>query len=677
MNDLLLQAVALQRAGRVDEAEALCRRILQANPAHAGALNLLGGMARMRGDHVRALDLIRHAIEAQPNHAAYHHNLAAVYREMGKFDEAIHCCQSALELQPDQLESHVHIGLAYQFAKRWRDAERIFREISTCWPKAPHGPQALGDCARQQGRMHEAVEFYREALARSPDLGPVHLILGTHLLTSDDPATAEQHLRRAAELLPRNLPALVNLGSCLTRLKREREALSVYKQALPLAPHDVMLNVNIGLALVGCGNYSEAEKWLASALRVDPNNVGALSGMGIVFREKQRPEEAIPLYERALQLDPDCDAYRGLADALWDVGEIERAEQLLRDACKRHPNNAEARSRLGTVLIAAGDFAAAEATLRDALEIDPYYPQALTELARLLGRRLSDETRSAMNEAARRPAPAEPLAGLHFAIAHVEDARDNYSLAAEQLRRGNALANEHWAAIGRSYDAKSVSGDLTRALAIFGPDCFCRAAEFGDPTDQPVFVVGMQRSGTSLVEQILASHPRVFGAGESGTVSQSLLRLPSVMGLSIDAIECVGQITRESTQDSAHWCLERLRRRVNKPADRIIDKTPVNYLFLGWLHILFPKAKFIHCRRDLRDVALSCWMTHFSTIRWANDLGHITSQIRDYRKVMEHWRKNLPVPLLEIDYERLVADQESESRRLIEWLGLEWDPACL
>jgi hypothetical protein len=187
----------------------------------------------------------------------------------------------------------------------------------------------------------------------------------------------------------------------------------------------------------------------------------------------------------------------------------------------------------------------------------------------------------------------------------------------------------------------------------------------------------MQRSGTSLVEQILASHPRVFGIGEQRIVSQSLLRLESVMGLGLDPIDCVQNLTPEAARDSAAWCLERIKCLVKRPADRIVDKTPNNYLFLGWLHLIFPKARFVHCRRDLRDVALSLWMTHFSNIRWANDIDHIVNQIRDYRKVVEHWRQVLPAPILDVDYEVLVANQERESRRLIDWIGLEWDPACL
>ncbi len=577
----------------------------------------------------------------------------------------------------DDLTAQLNLGLAHQAAKRWAEAERVFREIAERWPRDPRGPQLLGECYLTQGRPREAEAAGRESLSRAPDFGPGHFVLGTAHLSNNLPSAAEPHLRRAVELLPNSYGPLVNFGLCLKALRRDREALSYYQQALRLVPNDVGLMVNIGLALNGCYKYRDAEGWFVRALKLDPDHVLALSGLGVALRETQRQEEAIARYERGIQLDPACDAYRGLCDALWDLGRVKEAERVARAACSHRPGDAEARSRLGRALVAIGDFPGAEAAFEEALQIDPYHAQTLTELARLRGRRLPDERRAAMDQALGRANSADALAGLHLAIAHVEDARGNFALAADHLRQGNAWSKKAWESIGRPYDPKVFSVQLDELLAAFTLARFQQTAGFGDPTEQPVFVFGMQRSGTTLVEQILASHPRVLGVGESGIVSRSLLRLPSVLRLNLGSTECIGRLTRDAIQDSARWYLSKLCERLSGPADRIVDKTPNNYLFLGWLHILFPRARFIHCRRDLRDVALSCWMTHFSMLRWANDLDHIVSQIRDYQKAMKYWRQNLPAPILDVDYERMIADQEGESRRLIEWLGLEWDPACL
>jgi hypothetical protein len=145
----------------------------------------------------------------------------------------------------------------------------------------------------------------------------------------------------------------------------------------------------------------------------------------------------------------------------------------------------------------------------------------------------------------------------------------------------------------------------------------------------------------------------------------------------IDELKYLQKLTAPVAEECANWYLEQVQKLDGGVAARVVDKAPENYLLLGWIATMFPKAKIIHCRRDLRDVAFSCWMTNFRAGTWANDMRHLASRIRDYRRLMEYWRKALPIPVLEMNYEELVANQEAESRKLIDFLGLEWDPACL
>ena len=210
-------------------------------------------------------------------------------------------------------------------------------------------------------------------------------------------------------------------------------------------------------------------------------------------------------------------------------------------------------------------------------------------------------------------------------------------------------------------------------IGVCTPDFFERVRGFGLESELPVFVVGLPRSGTTLIEQILASHCQVFGAGEIKLARDTMAALG---GQGADFIEGLRRLDRQTARRLASRHLERLRA-LNRAALRIVDKMPENYLYLGLLASLFPRAKLIHCRRDLRDVAVSCWMTHFREIRWANDQQHIASRFHEYQRMMEHWRKVLPVPLLEVDYEETVADLEGVARKLVAWCGLAWEPACL
>jgi hypothetical protein len=192
-----------------------------------------------------------------------------------------------------------------------------------------------------------------------------------------------------------------------------------------------------------------------------------------------------------------------------------------------------------------------------------------------------------------------------------------------------------------------------------------------------VFIFGLPRSGTTLVEQVLASHPEVYGAGELRLGRQSFEDVPSALGRAGPPIEAVPHLHEAAVRRLAEEHLERLAKLDGGQTPRIVNKMPDNTLYLGLLVTLFPDAVFIHCRRDLRDVAVSCWMTDFRSIRWASDPTHIATRFHEYRRVMAHWRDVLPVPVHVVDYEDTVADLEGVARRLLAACGLDWDPACL
>ena len=321
-----------------------------------------------------------------------------------------------------------------------------------------------------------------------------------------------------------------------------------------------------------------------------------------------------------------------------------------------------------------GDLRGAEDSFRTAVRYDSRFAFAHYKLARLLGAKLPENDLTAQQRLLEEGqlSDAQRLS-LHFGLAQVLDRRGQYAEAAEHLDRGNALQLAQWRQCGQEYDPKEHESTVSRMIGVSTPDFFQRVRGFGSQSEVPVFVVGLPRSGTTLIEQILASHGQVFGAGEITLVHQTMTALA---GQDADLFEGLRRLDRPTAGRLASQHLERLRA-LNREALRIVDKMPENYLYLGPLATLFPRAKFIHCRRDLRDVAVSCWMTYFQTLPWANDPQHIASRFHQYQRIMEHWRKVLPTPLLEVDYEETVADLESVARKLVAWCGLAWEPACL
>ena len=263
---------------------------------------------------------------------------------------------------------------------------------------------------------------------------------------------------------------------------------------------------------------------------------------------------------------------------------------------------------------------------------------------------------------------------LHFGLAQVLDARGEYAEAAEHLDRGNALQLSEWRKRGQEYDPKEYEFLVTRMIEVCTPDFFERV---------PRLRVGKRAPGVRRGAAAVRHDARRADLGQPFARSSARGRSnwpATPWPRSADKAQTPSRAFASWTaRRPAGWLRGTWRgfADCSPTALRIVDKMPDNYLFLGLLAGLFPRAKFIHCRRDLRDVAVSCWMTHFREIRWANDQQHIASRFHEYQRMMEHWRKVLPVPLLEVDYEETVADLEGVARKLVAWCGLEWEPKCL
>jgi hypothetical protein len=211
----------------------------------------------------------------------------------------------------------------------------------------------------------------------------------------------------------------------------------------------------------------------------------------------------------------------------------------------------------------------------------------------------------------------------------------------------------------------------------FDPDLFERLAGAGKKTRRPVFIFGLPRSGTTLVEQILASHSQFHSVGELKLARRDFEAIPELLGIRDSPVACIPDLTRPVVNELAERHDSQLRALDGGSAARAGDKMPDNYLHLGLLAILFPDAVFIHCHRDLRDVATSCWLTPFRSVHWSNDETHIAARFHQYVRLMNHWRSVLPVAIHDVAYEDTVDHLERVARQLVQACGLEWEPACL
>jgi tetratricopeptide (TPR) repeat protein len=421
------------------------------------------------------------------------------------------------------------------------------------------------------------------------------------------------------------------------------------------------------------GYLQPAEHLYRKVLEADPCHVHALSNLGALTYQANRPHEAIQHMRRALALRPEVAEFHvNLAAACRTAHDAAAAAAAYREALRIDPAAPHVHLSLGQTLLDLGQVEEALTHCLEALRLQPGYAHAYSMLAELAaqGRHaFTDEDIQHIQVLLAGGQLSAAHAGqLYFTLATYWEQQGDHDQAFLAYRKGNDLKNELLRQAGRSFDRVQHRAVIDRFIAAFTPDVFARARSYGIPSDQPVFVVGMVRSGTTLVEQILASHPQVFGCGELRDIEQLAETFYAAFATGVDPA---------TVQRLGGLYLERLAGLGGAEATRTIDKMPQNFLHLGMIAILFPHARVVHCRREPLDVCVSAYVQNFQRLAYATSLEDLGFFHREYARLMAHWRQVLPIPVHEVIYEELVADQERVSRNLIAFCGLPWDDRCL
>jgi tetratricopeptide (TPR) repeat protein len=678
MTQSLQDAVQLHRDGNIDQAELAYRNILDDEPEHAEALHLLGVLLHQRGQSQKAIRFIRQAVALMPGVPLFYCNLAEACRAAGELSDAVVNSQKALSLEPDNADAHNHLGLGLQGQGNLEAAVVAYREALRLRPRFALAHNNLGSALRQLRRIDEAEAAFREALGQDPDLALAHSNLGQLLLERNELGEAIVHCREAVRLVPDFAEGFSNLGNVLRAQENLAEAKDCYRRALALRPDVAMIHNNLGQALQEEGNLDQAIACYSKAIELDPTSARFQSHLASALAAKELPKEAIEHYRLALKLEPDwAEAHNGLGHQLQEANDLESALSCYQEALRLKPDLADAHVNIGNVLAEKGDLEGSHRCYREAIGCDPDHISAYAMLATHLRDKLPDADVAIMHQFLDRVHLSDwKRALLHHGLAHIYDARRDYDKAAQHAGAANHHRKQTWAREGKVYNRAEHAGFVSLLVKQFGPEYFEQVKGWGLATEVPVFIFGLPRSGSTLLEQILASHPQVYGAGELALGKESFEQVPKLLRYTEPSSVHMSLISQSVVQQVAESHLQQLRRSSPK-AMRIVDKMPDNYLWLGLLATLFPRAKFIYSKRDVRDIAVSCWITNFQQIRWACDQEDIADRILSHLAIMDHWRRVLPVPLLEVEYEEIVANGERVSRTMADFCGLKWDPACL
>ena len=426
--------------------------------------------------------------------------------------------------------------------------------------------------------------------------------------------------------------------------------------------------------LLQAGQPVEAEATARQLYAAAPKDSRACYLLGLSVYRLGQIEDARGLLTEACELEPGQARYRlDLGTCYQQLGDEDRAAENFELAADLDPVSIEAFMRLATLYSDRGHFEEARRAYERAIERQPAASGAHYGLASLKQFSPDDPQIGRMRALLEDPElPTGDEAVVCFALGRALDQLDDLNGAMKSYARGNRLKREL-----TDFDIRAERSNNERIIEAFDADLFEKFEGLGDPSDLPVFIVGMPRSGTTLVEQILDSHPAIFGAGELNDlwriVSGIGRWLPAGSSLPAD----VGKLDPTAWADLGGRFVKRLRR-YDREASRIVDKLPFNYTLAGIIRLMLPNARIIHCVRDPRDTCLSCYLTSFQSDRgFTCDLGDLGATYGLYWRLMDHWRDVLPGGFHEVRYEQLVEDTESQARLLIDYLGMEWSDGCM
>jgi tetratricopeptide (TPR) repeat protein len=723
--------VAWRKQGRREGALAQLRQAARARPDHSDVHGLLGLVLRDLGQREEAIAHLQQAQRLKPSDARPHFHLAETLQEEGRWEESVTPLREAVRLQQHWAEAHRLLGRALARVDRLAEATTYLQQALRLKPamaglhadlgevlqrqgdfdaalahflaeppstppkeerpavpamdqKVPDQPAPIEDALapalglRKQGRLDEAAAAFEAAVKQAPDSARARYELGVTRALNKQRDEAIAQYRESVRLDPDLAEAHHALGVALGEQEDLPEAITAFHHAVRVKPDFAEAYVNLGKAFRDQGDLERSAAYLRHALRLRPEFVEAYYKLGLVLSDQGKREEAVTAFREALRLQPEAIApLSKLGDLLLELGQFEEGSRLLEQALATAPKDAEVHAHYGRALLGLGRLEEGKAHFLQALELQPEYASAYFLLARDSNHQFTDAEMSRIQELLNRDQlPSRARIDLHFALARIYDRAKAFDEAFRHCDQGNAHQRELLRRQGNSFRPESHARYVDQLLATFDAAYFDRVRSFGVDSDLPVFIVGMPRSGTSLVEQILASHPAVFGAGESGTLSRFVAELPAELASAASFPPCLTSLDANSARHLAETYLHKLRR-LGGEKIRVTDKTVTNTHFLGLIATLWPRAHIIRCRRDPRDVGWSCYFQHFRDVTFACDLRALGAYYRQYERLMAHWKAVLPLPIYEVCYEELVEEPERISREMIAFCRLPWDDACL
>lgn len=525
----------------------------------------------------------------------------------------------------------------------------------------------------QRGELAPALDLLTALCGQHPADVDGLALHGIVLTMSGRHEDAVSSFQKALMLQPDAFSIHNNLGNVFKAIGKIAEAEASYRSALRIHHGHIHACTNLGALLAETGRTQEAETLLTKVTRLAPDFVDAWNQIGNLYLTQNDLTAAESCYRKALAIDPSfADSLCNLAELLRADRRTNEAEAIYRKGLAAMPGHADLRGGLASLLERKGDFDEAINLVARRDDQGAYNPRILLARA-ALSDRISDteDIIPELESALKVPMTVRERMDLHFEIGRLYDRAGAFKKAFYHYRAGNNLDQSE-------FDEQATVAEFDRLMDVFKRSNFARWPRSGFDSDLPVFIVGMPRSGTSLVEQIIASHPDAFGAGELDAIDSIAASLPGRLNARDPYPECLDHLASPvMLQAEAENYINSLRN-LAPGAVFVTDKMPHNFRHLGLIELLLPGVRIIHCRRDPRDTCLSIYFNQFNYNHpYAHDLGHLGRYYDLYVELMDHWNTVLSTPILTVDYEDLIFNQEATTRLIVDFIGLPWNDDCL
>ena len=626
--------IELYSNGNIQEALDSVEALISKYPKESILYNIDGVCLKSIGQLEMAVKSFEKAIVINSNFADAHYNLGLTFQELNQTQAAVESYEKALVIQPNYAEVHNNLGIVQRELGKIDDAVKSYENALTIKLDYAEAHNNLGNALHELGEIDEAIKHYYKVIAISPNYAEAHHNLGNILNELGQTDAAIESYEKALAIEPDYIDAHNNLGNILKELGQTHEAIESYEKALAIEPEYAEAHNNLANALKDLGEFGEAIIFYKQALAINPNYDDAHYNLGVSHHELGQTDEALNCYNLALAINPDyVDAHNNLGNILKELGQTEAAFNSYVQGLAVQPNNTVIHRNLGM--------------LKKYTEGDTQF----THMQSLLSNTdLSQSDR----------------AHLCFALAKAYEDLEMKDELFKTLNEGNDLRKKELNySIEKDLNKHSTYCKLFKSSSKKSPS-------YESSTISPIFIVGMPRSGTTLVEQIISSHHKVHGAGE----------LPSLNNLIAPIIN--DYLTHDKFLSDKNFSSVRLGYlnnlfSLNVTESVITDKMPTNFENIGFILKAFPEAKIIHLKRDAMATCWSIYQRYFPAegLGFPYNMEDLAKFYNSYTEMMGFWHELFPNHIYDISYENLTTNQEEETRKLLQYCELEWDENCL